>query len=216
MSKLICFSGIDGSGKSTLARELAQLMASKGIKAKYVYCRYIPVLLRPAMLIGEFVFLRKDDFCGNYADYSNCKRSASKGHPFLSNIYQIFLLFDYYLQIILKIRLPLFFGNTIICDRYIYDTIATDLSVDFNYTKEDLDKFINLYINIFPQPNLTFLVDVPEEVAFNRKDDVPSIDYLRDRRKIFLYIASKLRFQVLDGSKKIGDLLCEVEKTIGQ
>ena len=39
-----------------------------------------------------------------------------------------------------------------------------------------------------------------EEIAFKRKDDVPSIDYLKEKREIYLNIAKDLKMNILDGS----------------
>ena len=58
MGVFICFTGMDGSGKTTLTRALVGTMQKRGIKASYVYNRYIPIVLRPAMLVGELLFRR--------------------------------------------------------------------------------------------------------------------------------------------------------------
>ncbi|PXF51594.1 MAG: hypothetical protein C4B55_04285 [Candidatus Methanophagaceae archaeon] len=168
MGVFICFTGMDGSGKTTLTRALVGTMQKRGIKASYVYNRYIPIVLRPAMLVGELLFLSNKAYSRDYSEYSNTKKNTSKKHPLLAKFYQHLLLFDYFIQILFKIKLPLLFGKNIICDRYIYDTIVTDLSVDFNYSQEEVKKFLDKILSLFPTPDTAFLVDLPEEIAYQR------------------------------------------------
>lgn len=209
----ICFTGIDGSGKTTLAKSLVDVMKQKGIKTKYVYNRYTPIILRPIILVGKWLFLRGKDIFENYKDYTGTKKSASKKHPFLASRYQRILWFDYFFQIFFKIKLPLLFGKNIICDRYIYDTIVTDLSVDFNYSEEDAKNSLSK-LSLFPTPDITFLVDLPEEIAYQRKDDVPSVDYLKDRRGIYHHIGEKYGMVILDGAKKLEELQDDVKNEV--
>ena len=51
-----------------------------------------------------------------------------------------------------------------------------------------------------------FLIDIPEEVAFHRKSDIPSIDYLNVRRDYYLSIAKEYGMVILDGTKDKDEL----------
>lgn len=212
----ICFTGMDGTGKTTLSKELVNILNKKGVKCKYVYARQNPFLLKPFILIGELIFLRKKDIFKNYSEYTNTKRKAMEKHSFLSKVYQQILLLDYLLQISFKVKLPLIFGKNIVCDRYVYDTIITDLSVDMNYSKEKVMKLLNNLLRFFPEPDITFLIDAPEELAYQRKDDTPSIKYLKERRRMYLDVGEEYRMMVLDGSKKLEELQCEIEQRVFQ
>lgn len=209
----ICFTGIDGSGKTTLAKSLVNVMKQKGIKTKYVYNRYTPIILRPIILVGKWLFLRSKDVFENYEEYTQSKKSSSKKHPVLASLYQRILLFDYFFQTFFKVKLPLLIGKNIVCDRYIYDTIATDLSVDFNYSEEDIKNSLGK-LSLFPTPDITFLIDLPEEIAYLRKDDVPAVDYLKERRGIYLNIGEKYEMVILDGAKKLEELQDDVKNEV--
>ena len=211
---LICFSGMDGSGKTTLSKELVELLNKKGIKCRYVYGRLNPFILKPFILIGDWLFLRGKDISKNYSEYSNTKRKAIEKHSFLSKVYQQILMFDYSLQIFFKVKLPLIFGKNIVCDRYIYDTMITDLSVDMNYSRDKVTNVLKNLLRFFPEPNITFLIDVPEEIAYKRKDDTPSIEYLRERREIYLDVGRKYGMIILDGSKRLEELQLELQSVI--
>ncbi len=198
---LICFTGIDGSGKTTLSKELVELLNKKGIKCKYVYARLNPFVLKPFILIGESIFLRGRDISENYLEYSDTKRKAMAKHSFLSSVYQRILLFDYMFQIFFKVKLPLILGKNIICDRYVYDTVITDLSVDMNYSEDIVISLLDDLLRFFPEPNIAFLVDLPEKIAYQRKSDIASIEYLKERRGMYLDVGRKYNMMILDGSK---------------
>ena len=198
--KLVCFVGIDGSGKTTLAKYLVETMAQKGIECKYVYGRLEPFILKPFIALGGKIFLREVDMFEDYTQYSNVKNRAIKEHSFLFTFYRRILLFDYLLQILFRVRIPFMLGKTIVCDRYVYDTIITDLSVDMNYSKSEITDLIKRFFYIAPRPDLAFLIDLPEEIAFQRKDDTPSIEYLKERRHIYLDVGKEEGMLVLDGS----------------
>ena len=205
-TKLICFTGIDGSGKTTLAKGLVETMEKKGIRYKYVYGRLEPFILRPFIAIGRKIFLRGKDMFRDYTEYSSTKNGAIEHHSFLFTFYRYILLFDYFLQLLFKIRIPLMLGRNIVCDRYVYDTVITDLSVDMNYSNHEIRDLIKRFFYIAPKPDLAFLIDLPEKIAFQRKNDTPSIEYLKERRKMYLDVGKEEGMLVLDGSKKLDDL----------
>ena len=213
-AKLICFAGIDGSGKTTLAKELVKMMNERGVHYKYVYGRLEPFVLKPFISIGRRIFLRGKDMFEDYTKYSSVKNNAMKRHSFLFTVYRYILLFDYFLQLLFKIRVPLMLGKNIVCDRYVYDTVITDLSVDMNYSNTEIKNLIKKCFYIAPKPDLVFLIDLPEEVAFQRKDDTPSIEYLKERRNIYLEVGKEERMMVLDGSRSLDELKGLIRKEV--
>ena len=202
---LICFTGIDGSGKTTLSKALVEMLNKNSIKCKYVYGRIEPFISRVFIWVGRKLFLRGKDAFGNYIEYSNIKRAAMKRNSFLSTIYQNILLFDYSLQLLFKIRIPLILGKNIVCDRYVYDTII-DLSVDMEFSGSEMRDLIKKLFYIAPKPDIVFLIDLLEEIAFQRKKDTPSIEYLKERRKAYFSIINEEEIVVLDGSKSLDKL----------
>jgi len=202
----ICFTGIDGSGKTTLAKKTVISLGKNGVECSYVYNRYKPIILRPLIFIGNFLFFNKSDkIYVNYTKHLTSKRKIFN-IKILSVFYESILLFDYFFQIFFKIKLPLLLDRKIICDRYIFDTIVTDLAVDLEYSNEKIIRLLDFCFKLFPKPDLIFLIDILEETAFKRKNDVPSIDYLRDRRKIYLKISNKYNMKIINGSNSLDKL----------
>ena len=198
--QLICFTGIDGSGKTTLAKKVSNLLIKKKLPAKYVYGRFELVLSKFMVIIANKIFLKNYSATKDYNEYTDKKKDLFKKNNTLLIIYLGILMFDYLFQLFVKIKIPMLFGKTVICDRYVYDTGITDISVDMNFSKNEVISLIDKCFLFVPKPNITFLVDVSENVAFARKDDISSVDYLKDRRNTYLDLADYYEMKILDGN----------------
>ena len=203
--RLICITGIDGAGKTTLAKSAVEALQEAGTPASYVYGRTYPLVSRLLMAVGRAVFLRKKDIWGDYQDYERGKQSVIR-NPLLAWGYTVAILLDYYLQIWLKLGPYLFSRRTILVDRYIYDTVINDLSAHLGYTLDQTMRAIERGPRLLPRPELLILIDLPEEVAFARKDDIPHIDYLRARRGLYLSLEDRSEVTTLDGLQDPGEI----------
>ena len=213
-AKVICFTGMDGAGKTTLAKFLVEEMKKLGLKCNYVYGRYKPFLARPALAFGKFLFLRGRDI-KEYEAYSSAKRGAVRRHLLWTSMYQKILLFDYSLQLLTKIIIPKMLGRTVICDRYVYDTVMNDIPrADDDF--EHLERLAETCFRVAPEPDLIFLIDLPEKIAYQRKNDTPSVSYLEERREIYLDIGKKYGMIILDGNKDLAVLKKQVQKDVAE
>ena len=210
--KLICFTGIDGSGKTTLAKLLVDSIKKQSVKCTYTYGRCKCRIAMPFFLLGKFLFLKGGD-TKNYSEYSNTKKEAVEKHPILSSLYQNVILFDYFFRILIKIIFPMMLGKIVVCDRYVYDTVINDIPRSDNNIG-NIRRLLKKCFRIAPKPDIAFLIDMPEEIAYQRKNDTPSIGYLRERRKIYLEIGKEYGMIILDGTKSLEELKIEIEKVV--
>ena len=74
-----------------------------------------------------------------------------------------------------------------------------ELAVQLDYSPAQTERAIERGLRLLPEPTLTILLDLPEEVAFERKTDVPHVQYLRERRGRYLELASRPEVERLDG-----------------
>jgi len=196
--RLICFIGIDGSGKTTLSKMVVGRLREGGERAVYAYGRSVPVVSRLLMAAGRKVFLKRRDVWGNYSAYAREKKRALK-NALLAQAYRLSVWTDYLPQVFSKIETPLLFGKTMVCDRYVFDTVVSDLGAHLEYDVDDIRLSLAAIFRLLPEPDMAFLVDLPEEVALGRKDDVPHLDYLRERRQLYLLTAQLYPMFQLDG-----------------
>ena len=85
-----------------------------------------------------------------------------------------------------------------------------------NYDVLQIERLINNFDSFFPRPDITFLIDLPEEIAFSRKDDILTIEHLKERRSLYKGLAKLMNMRVLDGTKPIERLTVEVMENIGR
>jgi len=69
---------------------------------------------------------------------------------------------------------PLYEADIVVCDRYFYDTLLSDLAGDVLDEPEEAIERYRRYQPFLPTPDHEFYVQVPTEVSMERKDDIPS------------------------------------------
>lgn len=204
--KLVCITGIDGAGKSTLAKGIVTALMSEGKPARYVYGRIKPALSLILMKLGRSLVLKKNNPWTDFTGYSNDKKKTMR-NPVLRFFYSLSVYMDFYIQIWWKLFPFSISSMNVILDRYIYDTVISDLAVHLGYSEEYAEASIRKAGKFIPKPQITLFIDLPEEAAFARKTDVPHIDYLRERRCYFQTLQKKLGWDCLDGEKSQAELI---------
>lgn len=209
--RLVSITGIDGAGKTTASRQLEARLTDRGVDAEYVYGKYRPMLLYPVMKVSQALFLSKEDAFEDYKAHRQTKQETTGSHPFLARLYVGLFLVDYLLQMWLLIVTRLLLGRTVICDRYVFDTVIIDLAVDFEYSVDDVRNLLNRFSPFYPTPDCIVLLDVPPAVSLERKDDIPDEAFLRDRRTYFHQVLDSTGAVVVDGSADVETVADRVE-----
>jgi dTMP kinase len=199
---LVCFVGVDGSGKSTLAKALVAAAQEKGVRCRYVYGGFTSsfTIFRPAVALAKTLVFRGND----HMEISMTKGRVLR-HPRLSAAYQYLALTDYIVQNWFRIRLPLTLGRNVVCDRCIYDLVAS-IGVLLDYPLDRTLALLSRCLAFVPRPHLIFLLDLPAVLAYQRKDDIVSLDFLEARREIYLEMARHHEITLLDASASQKDL----------
>lgn len=206
---LICFIGIDGSGKSTLARKAISILSEYGVRSKYVWGGSNLHILRQFIKLVRRPIVRKADPFRDYSGYHAFLQEMGN-RRILFRIYLCFFLLEYLTEILIKIRIPLWLGGNVVSDRYVFDVITSN-AANYGLSFHEHQKLVENMLRICPKPQMVYLVDIPEEEAMSRKDDVPSIEYLINRRKYYQNISrccwKRYNVKILDGSRDLDDLV---------
>lgn len=209
---LICFMGIDGSGKTTLARILLSILKSEDINAKYVWGAYDVILLRPLISLLKLHPNGRKKVLPSGAGFQNSiRRNPIRG--VIGSLYKSLVLLEYQFEIFLKINFPLMLGTNIVCDRYVSDTVI-NLAVNLGYSQDEFKQLFRMVMSRCPKPNLVFFVDVPEEVAYSRKNDIPSLKYLKKRRQLYTILAKENDATNLNGLASLSDLRLDIQNSL--
>jgi thymidylate kinase len=211
--RLVCIVGIDGAGKTTLARSLVTALQQQGEPAVYLYGKTWPAISRLLMSLGRVVLLGSHDIWQDHDLYTSSKKQTMRS-PLLSGLYTVAIWLDYYSQIWVKLAPHLFSQRTVVADRYVYDVVIGDLAVHLNYSLAKADRVIDRALRLLPRPGVTILLDLPEEVAFLRRSDVPHVNYLRERRPWYVRLAGRPEVWRLNGETSSGELLKRVLERI--
>lgn len=195
--KFITFEGIEGSGKSSQSKKLFESLTAKNIDA--IITREpggakASEKIREILLDGEL--------------------------PKLETISEILLNFAARLEHIEKLIKPAIKqGKVVICDRFLDSTFAYQ-GDGFGADKKLISKIQDIAIDGF-LPDITFLIDVPVDVAFarigsrdsNNRYELLGKDFHQRTRDGFLSRAKNdSRIKVIDGTKSIAEISKEIEK----
>jgi thymidylate kinase len=212
---LIVLTGIDGSGKTTQANLLIKNLEKDGIKAVYVWSRWEPLFLRPLIKIWKKKSRGSIDKQNN--SFLNHREEKQKilNNPIFRGLWIWAFFIDYGLQIFYKVRIKLLRKKLIISDRIYFDSII-DQAVNLADRKDLLlDSINSLWMRIFfPRPCLVIYIDCPEEIALSRKKDTYGIDYLVDRRKLYLRLMEKYGWLKIDGTLPIEEIASEIKNKV--
>lgn len=191
MSLFIVFEGLDGAGLSTQAQLLKEFLLKKG---------------KNAVLTKE----QTDGAIGGLIK-SILKKEFSVSPLAL----QLLFTADRAHHLASEIEPALKEGKFVICDRYIFSTLAFgSLSVDMDFLK---------YINSkFRKPDLTFIIDTPPEVCLERLKKVRfhlelfenkgTNEKIREN-----YLALKNYFpnvRIIKGDRSISEIAKDIQKIV--
>lgn len=194
---LICFNGIDGSGKTTISKSFKTALENLNISCKYYWCGWRGFeswAFKPMISL-----IKKISKKGNSSFESNKISTLNRKIPAFS----YFAILDYILRVLPNILLSLYRYEIVIADRYIYDVI-----VGFSVFNKQNEKFVFKTLTfLFPKPDISFLIEVPDDIAFSRKDDVPSIEYLAKQKVVYSKYLKESTTKVIDGTKTKDEIL---------
>ena len=187
---LIAFTGVDGSGKSTLAKTLLEHLVSENVDVEYLWW-----FSAEGSALGKIVgsVVRRIESPFEERDAKPLKIALAR------RLYQYAVLADYLWRVWYSLAL----GKNLVCDRYVYD-IAVFFATELHYSETRARRLSTVLRRVAPKPRVTFLVDVPAEIAMQRKHDIPSGAQHEELRSLYRALTrgdTKVRY--LDGSRSL-------------
>lgn len=164
----ICITGIDGVGKTTHVNLILEHLREKGIKCQYKWLRFHHLFSLPLLAFCRVAGYTRLSTLGNS---QKCSYHEFYKSRFFSAIYPWILFFDTILFTIIKVYIPMFFGISIVCDRFVYDTLI-DTAVatkDHEIYKKPVGK---LFLKLIPKNAHFVMLDLDKSTIFSRRPEL--------------------------------------------
>lgn len=185
----ICVEGIDGSGKTTQARRLVKNLTRKGYDAVYT--------TEPSKgIYGNII-----------------RKNILQGTIRVPTVVEAVLFAadrDYHIENEIKPLLKA--GKIIVCDRYVYSSIAYQGAADVNI---EWIKEINKHAI---KPDLAIYIDVPPDIVINRikrrKTVMETLQTQRDVRELYLKLVEDKQLVKVYGNASIREVAQVIENIV--
>ncbi|MBU2009445.1 MAG: nucleotidyltransferase family protein [Chloroflexi bacterium] len=203
---LVTFSGADGTGKTQHAMALVSAM-SECVKAEYFWSRCASSgpyrLLRGA---GRLLLRRGDDGSRPWVD-----RKVSLSSPLRRAVWVYLVVLDLLWQYSIHVRLPMLRGRVVVCDRYAWDAAA---ELEASLAPGDWASWlaIRLLLALSPRPNMSFLLQAPNPVLAQRKQEQTDPRYLSALTEAYQRLARAHPFRVNDTGGDFAPLSDEITR----
>lgn len=211
---VIVIIGIDGSGKTTLARNIASSLLARGWNTKYVYARFVPVLSRPLVFLAQIILNKKTSRNQLTSMVDRFAKRKLLSINAIALMQESIFFIDYLCQLIMKVWIPYYEGYLLICDRYVQDTVLTDLAIDRRWGLKKIISRIRIYEKMAPRASIIIFLSVSPENALKRKQDIPDRKYIDERCELYSLIANEIGARVIDANLTLNIIYDQTMKII--
>lgn len=192
---IVCFMGVDGSGKTTVAKSLHESLSKARISSKYIWCGWRGFeswLFKPFAAPTKNAMIKR----GN-------ERGVASAHDRIL-FFDYLTWVDYFMRVCPALVASSLTSTVLVVDRYVYDVIQGLHGQDTTSRR-----IVAWLTKLFPQPTVVFYIKVPPELAYARKDDIPSLEFLwrsEEEKQELLKDLPANRVIVLDGTRTVQEL----------
>lgn len=184
LPRFIYICGCDGTGKSTQAKQLLSHLTDLGVRPRHLWLRFPFCFSLPLLAYARWQgYSWHEEINGVRHGYWDFRCSW-----LLRALLPWVLLIDVVLAAIGKVYLPLWLGQTIVCERFALDLLV-DLVVAFADTDLPRRWPGQLYRRLLPSKATIFMLDLEAETIRARRADLQMDRRLEVRLEAFHRLA---------------------------
>ncbi len=186
---LVAFSGLDGAGKTRHAETLQKALDACGLRTRYYWSRCGTTGL--TRLFSRLVSKARGPRQETGEKTGAEGRPSRLENPAVRLAWTFLTVLDAVIANVIHVRLPMATRGTImICDRYIADAAA---EIESSLVKASWlqRRLIDLMFALTVKPDVSVLLDVPENVSADRRQSDPESDYLTRLHRIYQELAER-------------------------
>lgn len=202
----ICITGIDGVGKTTHVNLILEHLREKGIKCKYKWLRFHHFFSLPLLAFCRVAGYTR---LSNLGNSQKCSYHEFYKSRFVSAVYPWILFFDTFLFTTIKVYTPMFFGISVVCDRFVYDTLI-DIAVatkDHEIYKKPVGK---LFLKLIPKNAHFLMLDLDKSTIFSRRPELKDDLTFDERYALYENLPSRFNINVEDNCGSINQVNCSM------
>lgn len=188
----ICITGIDGVGKTTHVNLILEHLRKKGIKCQYKWLRFHHLFSLPLLAFCRVAGYTRVSTLG---ESQKCSYHEFYKSRLISTIYPWVLFFDTLLFTTIKVYIPMFFGTSIVCDRFVYDTLI-DMAVatkNHEIYKKPVGK---LFLRLIPKNALFVMLDLDKSTILSRRPELRDDITFDERYALYRVLSSRFKIKV--------------------
>lgn len=201
--RIICLCGVDGSGKSTLADRLSDYLSCEKEEYQSVWMGWKEFRSPPFKQIAWSV----KRFSSPYLTNDNEYLTGSTDNKLLNTrFYLAVILLDHIIFMYYKYIMSVIKGKNLVLDRYYFDIVAS-FAANTGAQISDFTTLLKVLQLVYPTPTDVLIIDVPVEVSLERKEDIPSEDFIGKRRERYIEYVQSFDYNMIDNSGDVEDTI---------
>jgi len=186
---------VDGVGKTYHARRLLAHLASHGHAGEYVWLRFQHLLSLPllgvARLLGHTSVWEMDG--------KRFSQPRFLGSPILGTLYCALFSVDYMVAYLVKIKVPIALGKTVVVDRCVIDALV-DLEVATGIAPIEETFFGHLLLRLLKRANIIVYLRANEEELRIRRPEHGQDPFLLERVRTYSRLVNGLGISSVDST----------------
>lgn len=176
----VCLIGADGAGKTTVGTSITEKLEYRGRRYQYWWCGW-KEFRSPPFRFGRWLVRRVISGSAEESDSSTnrMQKTPTPLQQILGLCYFPLVFFDHFLTTVPKAVKYTLQDYPVIYDRYYYGLVIGFAA--YYSLPERIVRIMLGLARLYPSPDVVIYLEIDPETGFERKEDVPSPEYVSQR-----------------------------------